>query len=86
MNSRVLLAPWVALCLGGCASVTGYLGRRPLTHGPYYHTWAKHRVPDAAVVAHLPIGFDILAAGLPPEGDRQQSGERGNECEDAPET
>lgn len=70
MRARIALALWATLCLGGCASVTGYLGRRPLTHGPYYHTWARHTVPESAVVAHLPIEFDIIAANLPPDGVR----------------
>jgi len=70
MNSRCVLLPLSVLLLSGCASLTGYLGRRPFAHGPYYHTWSRHSVPDSAVIAHLPIQFDIIAAELPPDGAR----------------
>jgi hypothetical protein len=70
MNSRCVLLPLSALLLSGCASLTGYLGRRPFAHGPYYHTWTRHSVPDSAVIAHLPIEFDVVAAELPPGGAR----------------
>ena len=70
MNIRRGLIPLSALLLSGCASLTGYLGRRPFAHGPYYHTWTRHGVPDSAVVAHLPIEFDVIAAEMPEPGPR----------------
>ena len=70
MNFRRVLLPLSALLLSGCASLTGYLGRRPFAHGPYYHTWTRHSVPDSAVVAHLPIELDVIAAEMPPGGIR----------------